>query len=80
MTLKEQVQKAIDYCNQQLSDKGVKDVAVSVIDIGNKIKSIETSQGVSLDNVDVYIADYADSTTIAITAGAVDKYSRVIIS
>lgn len=39
--LKIKEQEAIDYCNTKLSAKGVTESATSVVDIGNKIESIE---------------------------------------
>ena len=42
MNIKEQLQSAIDYCNAKLSAKGVAEQATSVVDIGNKIESIQS--------------------------------------
>lgn len=38
------------------------------------------SGGADLAAVDVYIADFTDSTELSISAGAVDKYTRTIVS
>lgn len=38
------------------------------------------SDGVALSDVEVYIADYYDSTSVSRTAGVVDVYQRVIVS
>lgn len=44
------------------------------------IAAIETGTGgVSLDDVDVYVADYYYDE-VAVTAGALDVYKRVIVS
>lgn len=40
--LKSKEQEAIDYCNTKLSAKGVTEQATSVVDIGNKIESIQS--------------------------------------
>lgn len=40
--LKVKEQEAIDYCNIKLSAKGVTEQATSVVDIGNKIESIQS--------------------------------------
>ena len=42
MNIKEQLQYAINYCNAKLSVKGVAEQATSVVDIGNKIESIQS--------------------------------------
>lgn len=39
-----------------------------------------TSGGTNLSNIEVYIADYADSATMIISEGAVDIYDRTIVS
>ena len=41
MNLKEQLQEAIAYCNTKLASKGVTEPATSVVDIGDKIESIQ---------------------------------------
>lgn len=41
---------------------------------------ISDGGGTDLAAVDVYIADFTDSTELSISAGAVDKYTRTIVS
>ncbi len=36
--------------------------------------------GADLGAVEVYVADYHESADLSITAGALDKYARVIVS
>ena len=36
--------------------------------------------GGDLSSVDVYIADFTSSTDLTITAGAVDKYARIVVA
>ncbi len=38
------------------------------------------SGGADLGAVEVYVADYHESADLSITAGALDKYARVIVS
>lgn len=35
--------------------------------------------GSDLSSVDVYIADFTSSTDLTVTAGAVDKYARLVV-
>lgn len=35
---------------------------------------------VDLSSVDVYIADYQSAAELAVTAGAVDRYARLVVS
>ena len=36
--------------------------------------------GGDLSSVDVYIADFTSTTDLTVTAGAVDKYARIVVS
>lgn len=36
--------------------------------------------GGDLSSVDVYIADFTSSTDLTVTAGAVDKYARIVVA
>lgn len=36
--------------------------------------------GGDLSSVDVYIADFTSSSDIIVTAGAVDKYARIVVA
>ena len=36
--------------------------------------------GGDLSSVDVYIADFTSNTDLTVTAGAVDKYARIVVS
>ncbi len=51
MNIKEQLQSAIDYCNAKLSAKGVAEQATSVVDIGNKIESIQSISSGVMNNL-----------------------------
>ena len=44
------------------------------------VQAITTGGGTNLAAVDVFIADFTDSTELTLTAGAVDKYTRTIVS
>lgn len=44
------------------------------------VRGIQSGGGTDLAAVDVYIADFTDSTELSISAGAVDKYTRTIVS
>nr|DAE15052.1 MAG TPA: hypothetical protein [Siphoviridae sp. cty3u30] len=44
------------------------------------VQSIDSGGGTDLGDVDVYIADFTDSTELSVLAGAVDKYARVVVS
>ena len=37
-----------------------------------------SSSGVSLSDVEVYISDYSDSSTLSVTSGAVNVYARTL--
>ncbi len=39
-----------------------------------------SSSGVDLDDVEIYVGDYADSDTTVTEAGAVNIYARIIIT
>lgn len=47
-----------------------------------KLVQVEVSEGggANLSAVEVYVADYNESADLSITAGALDKYARVIVS
>lgn len=49
--LKVKEQEAIDYCNTKLSAKGVTEQATSVVDIGNKIESIQSISSGVMNNL-----------------------------
>lgn len=36
--------------------------------------------GGDLSSVDVYIADFTSNTDLTVTAGAVDKYARIVVA
>lgn len=38
------------------------------------------SGGGDLSSIDVYIADFTSSTDLTVTAGAVDKYARIVVA
>ena len=63
-----------------IDDKGVAVPDATLLDgMAALIESIDAGGGVSLADVDVYVADfYADE--VAVTAGALDVYKRIIIS
>ena len=44
------------------------------------IQAITTGGGTNLALVDIFIADFTDSAELTLTAGAVDKYTRTIVS
>lgn len=43
------------------------------------VRNIQSGGG-DLSSVDVYIADFTSSTDLTITAGAVDKYARIVVA
>ena len=47
---------------------------------GDAVDAIGSGGGGTLAAVDVFIADFTDSTELSISAGAVDKYTRTIVS
>lgn len=60
MSLKTQLQDALAYCNTQLVSKGVTDTATSVVDVGDKIATIQQGGGFPADNY-AYINPYVKS-------------------
>ena len=42
------------------------------------VRSIQS--GGDLSSVDVYIADFTSSSDLTVTAGAVDKYARIVVA
>lgn len=38
------------------------------------------SKGGDLSSVDVYIADFTSNADLTVTAGAVDKYARIVVA
>lgn len=44
-----------------------------------KITNIQTGGG-DLSSIDVYIADFTSSSDLTVTAGAVDKYARIVVA
>lgn len=47
---------------------------------GQEIAGTAAGGGADLANVDVYIADFTDSGELSVSAGALDKYSRQVVS
>lgn len=43
------------------------------------VRNIQSGGG-DLSSVDVYIADFTSSTDLTVTAGAVDKYARLVVA
>lgn len=43
------------------------------------VRNIQTGGG-DLSSVDVYIADFTSSSDLIVTAGAVDKYARIVVA
>ncbi len=43
------------------------------------IRSIQSGGG-NLSAVDVYIADFTSDSDLTVTAGAVDKYARIVVA
>nr|DAH56561.1 MAG TPA: hypothetical protein [Caudoviricetes sp.] len=43
------------------------------------IRSIQSGGG-DLSSVDVYIADFTSDADLTVTAGAVDKYARIVVA
>lgn len=58
MSLKTQLQSALAYCNTQLASKGVTDTATSVVDVGDKIETIQTG---GIDENTVYVSKFTTS-------------------
>ena len=58
------------------------DVAAGKVIVGADGTEItgEASMGVDLGSVDTFIADFTSSTEVTLLAGAVDKYTRTIVS
>lgn len=48
--------------------------------VGGKPLQVPNIYDIDLGDVDVYIADFTSSTELTISAGAVDKYTRTIVS
>lgn len=46
--------------------------------MASAVRNIQS--GGDLSSVDVYIADFTSSTDLTITAGAVDKYARIVVT
>lgn len=44
-----------------------------------KITSIQSGGG-DLSSIDVYIADFTSNADLTVTAGAVDKYARIVVA
>ena len=83
MSLKTQLQSALAYCNTQLASKGVTDTATSVVDVGDKIATIQ--QGGGTDYMDLFLKNQSasyqnDSVTdlSAINLGAWTNLTGVI--
>lgn len=47
--------------------------------MASAIRGIQNGGG-DLSSVDVYIADFTSSTDLIVTAGAVDKYARIVVT
>lgn len=43
------------------------------------VRNIQSGGG-NLSSVDVYIADFTSSSDLTVTAGAVDKYARIVVA
>lgn len=43
------------------------------------VRNIQSGGG-DLSSVDVYIADFTSSSDLIVTAGAVDKYARIVVA
>lgn len=43
------------------------------------IRSIQSGGG-DLSSIDVYIADFTSDSDLIVTAGAVDKYARIVVA
>lgn len=43
------------------------------------VRNIQSGGG-DLSSIDVYIADFTSSTDLIVTAGAVDKYARIVVA
>lgn len=43
------------------------------------VRSIQSGGG-DLSSVDVYIADFTSDADLTVTAGAVDKYARIVVA
>lgn len=43
------------------------------------VRNIQSGSG-DLSSVDVYIADFTSGTDLNVTAGAVDKYARIVVA
>lgn len=43
------------------------------------VRNIQSGGG-DLSSVDVYIADFTSDADLAVTAGAVDKYARIVVA
>ncbi len=43
------------------------------------VRNIQSGGG-DLSSVDVYIADFTSSSDLTVTAGAVDKYARIVVA
>lgn len=72
MNLKEQLKEAIAYCNLKLLKKGVTDYATSVVDIGNKIESINVvnlTKFITTLYRTFYDSDFIDNENIVLEYG-----------
>lgn len=47
--------------------------------MASAIRGIQSGGG-DLSSVDVYIADFTSSSDLTVTAGAVDKYARIVVA
>lgn len=47
--------------------------------MASAIRNIQSGGG-DLSSVDVYIADFTSSSDLIVTAGAVDKYARLVVA
>lgn len=52
---------------------------LTLAQIPEKITNIQTGGG-DLSSVDVYIADFTSNADLIVTAGAVDKYARIVVA
>nr|DAH75288.1 MAG TPA: hypothetical protein [Caudoviricetes sp.] len=47
--------------------------------MANAVREIQSGGG-DLSSVDVYIADFTSNADLNVTAGAVDKYARIVVA
>lgn len=45
-----------------------------------KIEELSSGTGVSLMDIEIYVADYSDADSVVMEAGSVDVYKRTIVT